>query len=246
MRHMISTAKGLACWRLAAVGVVFVFSIVSAANGLPQQSKPDGATGSLIARLWSADPGEARAAKDRIVEIGPTASPGLMSVLDQITRAPEAPHYPFTASPDPSGITDRVTYDICELLGDFRAVEAIPLLIRVMERKRMYGLFEHITVEIFALAKIGPPAVPALIHEIRDIRFKLTLQYALGGKGRIAIESRMSRIQENAAIALEQIGDPAALPALEELLYTTDNGMLARTVNGTIDSIRAKYSARQH
>jgi NADPH-dependent ferric siderophore reductase len=50
----------------------------------------------------------------------------------------------------------------------------------------------------------------------------------------------MTRIQLNAVLVLESIGDARALPALEKLLSTTRNQFLARTISDAILAIKDK------
>jgi len=215
------------------------------ASALARQSRPDGSADTFIAQLWSADIEVAKSAKDRLTEVGQFAAPSLLAELDRITRIPYPAGHRLPGFRD-GGLTARVTQDICELLGELRTAEAVPLLIRVMEWRQSSGLFEHITVEMLALAKIGRPAVAELISEIQNAEFKLTLQGALAGREGDPIGARLPRIQERAAATLGLIGDPAALPVLEQLLNMTNNGMLARTVEYEIESIRAKYAQRKH
>ena len=84
--------------------------------------------------FWSLDASEASAAKEALIGIGPAAIPTLVSMLDGLTNAPLPPHYPF-GSYDRTGVSHRVQEDVCEILGQLRAVEAVPLLIRVIERR---------------------------------------------------------------------------------------------------------------
>jgi HEAT repeat protein len=66
-------------------------------------------------------------------------------------------------------INQRLIYDGFALLGDLRAVEGVPILVRIMERSRWIGP-ETRGFEFEALSKIGSPAVPSLIKSIENAR----------------------------------------------------------------------------
>jgi HEAT repeat protein len=203
----------------------------------PQQTQPE-ATARTLADLWSVDPGDAKAAKEKLITIGVEAVPGLLLTLEQLTRDPLRQRYPYERD-DPTGIPTRVQEDVCEILGELRAVEAVPLLIRVIERRGAPTSLLGITVEMTALERIGSPAVSALIEELKDPEPRL-VELARRGDGWPATANHISLVRRRVALTLGEIGDPAAIPALQEVARTTDNAILARDLEWEIQRIREK------
>jgi hypothetical protein len=63
-------------------------------------------------------------------------------------------------------ISGRLKNDVCELLGNLHAEEAVPMLVEIMEREEIHDLIPGMTPVMRALAAIGPPAVPRLIESV--------------------------------------------------------------------------------
>jgi len=204
----------------------------------PQQTQPE-ATARTLADLWSVDPGDAKAAKEKLITIGVEAVPGLLlTTLEQLTRDPLRQRYPYERD-DPTGIPTRVQEDVCKILGQLRAVEAVPLLIRVIERRGPPTALLGITVEMSALERIGSPAVSALVEEPKDTEPRL-VELARRGDGWPATGNHIALVRRRVALTLGEIGDPAAIPALAEVARTTDNALLARDLEWEIQRIREK------
>ncbi len=89
-----------------------------------------------------------------------------------------------------------------EKLGDMKSVRAIPKLIEYFRRETGGPL--PVQFCTFALVRIGAPAVPALIPELK---------------------SKKTWVPADAAMVLEGIGPPAkdAIPALEDLSMSHDS-----------------------
>jgi HEAT repeat protein len=66
-------------------------------------------------------------------------------------------------------INARLISDAISILGELRAVEGVPILVRIMERRKPMGS-EPAGLELDALSKIGSPAVPSLIKSIENAR----------------------------------------------------------------------------
>lgn len=66
-------------------------------------------------------------------------------------------------------INQRLISDTIFLLGELRAVEGVPILIRIMERREPMTSYP-LGIELEALRKIGSPALPSLIRSIENAR----------------------------------------------------------------------------
>lgn len=113
-------------------------------------------------------------------------------------------------------ISGRLKNDVMELLGQLRAEEAVPILIRLMEERPVDNLWEKMRYDMKALVAIGSAAVPQLIESIKNAKDTAKRNWQ---------PIPAYRIQVRAAIVLGMIGDERALPVLEELLRQ-ENDML--------------------
>jgi hypothetical protein len=125
----------------------------------------------MIEKLWS--PERARLeAKKEIMTTGLAAAPSLMELLARLADEMDQPHFATGKEreaeiflKDPSGhpdlaefvITWRLILDCTELLSQMKCVEAVPLLIRVMESRESLNVFEKWSPEMFDLANMGAP-----------------------------------------------------------------------------------------
>jgi hypothetical protein len=58
----------------------------------------------------------------------------------------------------------EVSADICDLLGRLHAIEAIPILLNIVENREVISRVTTMTPEMQALVNIGSPAVPSVIE----------------------------------------------------------------------------------
>lgn len=148
-----------------------------------------------IAKLWSADDSIRTLGREEVLKAGPLAAQGLVNFLSELIRnhkprfATEneeagaealrkcvdmlcrgktpreddvALHTVYTLA-----INERLISDAISLLGELKAAEGVPILIRIMERNVMISS-QPTGLELEALAKIGAPAVSSLIGSIEN------------------------------------------------------------------------------
>lgn len=198
--------------------------------------------------LRSRDETARQAAKEEIVHLGPPAIPLLVSLLEEIYQPPDKKRFPVETEsagrrmqplPQDSGevgtadleITTRLTSDAVELLGRLRAVEAVPILIKLMKEPDVVVTHNwSINNTMRALIEIGPPAVPPLIDEIERVSAKISAaesdQKHTADEINVLIARTVARIQNKMVIVLGEIGDERAMPVLEKLLDPTRNPLL--------------------
>lgn len=199
-------------------------------------------------KLWSPDESERVLGKEELFRLGPNAVPALLSLLEDIFANPTRHHYPTGKEAEGRAalesfdreslslkprltlqdltrfeITWRLKSDAFELLGRLRSVEAIPLLIRIMESRDRDNLIEKIRPEMAALIELGSPAVPALLQSF--VRAEETTSRITFGNPdtsedsrRSYIEGETAKIKNRTAIVLGEIGDAQALPLLTAFL----------------------------
>lgn len=191
-----------------------------------------------IRRLLSADESERMAAKLELLEIGRPAIPPMLSALKSVLDSPKSPYTvsdndpvaiaPPLASTDEDNLSGRLEADICQLLGRLRAVEAVPLLIEMMQSRDSFTGLASMVTEMQAIAEIGPPAVPLLIEAIEDAPNRAA-RIGFGDpqpseEERIKfIQGEVAKIRARAARVLGEIGDKRALQTLERLLLEPPN-----------------------
>jgi len=145
-----------------------------------------------IKKLWSADNSLRLQGREEILRIGSDAAQPLSNLLMELLRnrrprfsteteqegrraleglldrirALEEP-----AETDPQLLTvsrlavnSRLISDLISLLGELKAPEGVPILIRIMERRTPSG--PPTGPELQALVKIGSPAIPFLVNSI--------------------------------------------------------------------------------
>ncbi len=203
-----------------------------------------------IQLLWSADDNVRQTAKKEIIRIGPEAVPALLFLLKDIYEDPgkqrlvtsvgsQQPVRPLDIDNPPYGdslgleITNRLKLDAMELLGRLRAVEAVPILIKIMQQPSFMVSYNWaVTMDMRALIRIGAPAVPALVDVIENARAGLS-SMAFGDELGFTEQDKTSyrlrelaRIQNKAIMVLSEIGDERALPVLERLLDPTRERVL--------------------
>ena len=249
---------------------------------------------SAIEKLWSPNDLERELGKKQILELGaisikPLASCLLDLLMNQSPRFPKgreeagmrALDYCRELSKRPMSseeinesvelitnlfINSRLIHDVVYLMGELRAEEAIPILIKIMERRDMYSEPDGYGFELEALHKIGSSAVPYLMAAIREARVTAKEQndmligcvMHLGESGvtlrreeesqRITYEetdeedeeeinARFYKIQKRAVTVLGSIGDESALPFLRKLAQETVDERLIHHIRAVISRI---------
>jgi len=187
-----------------------------------QREAPDADVRVLIDELAT---DQRETAKTRLVEIGIRAAPLLIARLRDLTDYVEDPrvagdntikgfyaqHDPvLAATVSPSETAWDALEDCVELLGEMKSEEAVPAIIKSLEVRTQSGREPKLVHEIRALKKIGAPAVPALIDALARAPETARKQAPYGPDERL--------LQIRMAFALAEIGDPRAIPALEDLI----------------------------
>lgn len=194
-----------------------------------------------VKRLQSPDDVERQAAKEEIIQIGSAAISSLLSLLEDIFRNPNKLYFATGKEiegadavqrwedgiskdyPSNLEIGWRLRDDAYELLGRLRAVESVPLLLRIAESRESFARFSTLTAEMRVLVEIGPPLVPLLIEEMEKAKERAASirfgdpQPTQEEKTRF-INGEAAKMRARAARILGEIGDKRALPSLEKLL----------------------------
>jgi hypothetical protein len=166
-------------------------------------------------------------------------------------------------------INSRLISDAIYLLGELKAVEAVPVLIYIMENT-VNRTPNVIGLEMEALSNIGAPAVPFLIKSIENANISATRyepvlfgyeielhledsvdgesakpqdSLALDDEDFAALTDRTaSRIKGKAINVLGEIGDNNALSYLQNLARTVDDQSLVRDILEAIRRIKNEPS----
>jgi HEAT repeat protein len=241
----------------------------------------DQAARELVDLLWSSDQAQRRAAERQLLKLGAAAIPPLISLLQDIYTYPRKARFPIGREDEARQalghyqdyppedlydleITGRLRDDAAGLLGQFHAVEAVPILIAVLHRQVEASFPRGLNRVMRSLAQIGAPAVPALIEEIENAVSKApSLVFRdddtpSESGGRRSFDEKNNQwdgsrevaiIRIRAALILGEIGDERALPVLEGLLHQTSKPLPLEIesawVAHAIDRIREKSRSRQ-
>ncbi len=232
---------------------------VGLSTGVTNQAQDDTVT-QAIRGLWSRHDSIRVAAKTKILTVGTIAIDPLVSLLSELLETIRKPHIvagqrrlePSSESPsgyEPrEGITWRVIYDCCELLGRLKAYEAVALLIQVIEVDDVPLMLPRLLPEINALILIGKPAESALIEEMKNAFQKagsLVGQKLPDGDERKLLlqERKASDIQIQVGVALQMIGDNSTIEALEALMKS--EAYLGRSARDIIEHTMARIRTRK-
>jgi HEAT repeat protein len=161
-------------------------------------------------------------AKARLLEIGARSAPYLITRLRDLTEFVEEPRFvsddaikDYDPENDPEVRRRHTAWDVIgdclDLLGWMKSEEAVPAIIKVLEIIPLAGREPKRLGPIRALEEIGTPAVPALIDALARAPETARNQKSPYYPGERTLQIRM-------AFALAQIGDPQAIPALENLI----------------------------
>jgi HEAT repeat protein len=176
---------------------------------------------SAVARLWDPD---GIPAQTEILRLGSSAGPCVLSLLEDLLSHPSEPHfirgreleaeeYRRDAESNASlaekyDITRRLIYDCVFLLGQMRYSKAVPAILRLMEEDPLVTGEPKARPYIVALEEIGESAVVPLI-EVLQHADEIAARFPMG-------DGRLLRVR--ASLALMDIGDPRAIPELEDLV----------------------------
>lgn len=215
-------------------------------------NKADKQVEQLIMKLSSAEDNERQMAKAELIQMGTRAVEPLMNFLEDLVKNP-GPRYVtgkeqegakvaeqykiLTISKQPTSeyraelaaleISVRLKRDVYEILGKLKAIETIPTLIAIMQKREAYNGDEFFNDEMSVLVEIGTPAVPHLIDTIEKAEATAAslLQSTLLDESlnREKVRQMMMKrdaqlIKLRAAMVLGEIGDATALPVLNHLL----------------------------
>lgn len=218
-----------------------------ARNHIASQSEVE----SILTKLQSRDESEVLEAKAKLAEMGEDAIEPLISLLRDLTN--QSVKRPGTDSDrtmhertervvDPN-TKSRTENDIYEVLGRLHAVEAVPLLVAIMEKEEIDDMIQGMSPVMRALAEIGPGAVPQLTMSIDGAKSTASAFLA----SNLTEESRQrnlgwfqGRIELRATLVLREIGDPRAIPALERLETTSDNQFIVTQAREAVRKIQNK------
>lgn len=178
----------MAIFAILVLAVAFP-SFRSTPSTLMQAGKPvadeNSEVGELVGLLWSSDHAQRRSAKGKLLRIGSSAIPPLVSLLQDIYAYPGKARFPTGMEEEARQILDhyqdyppedlenieitgRLKDDAAGLLGHLHAVNAVPILIGVLHRQVEISFPRGLNRVMRSLVKIGPPAVPALIEQIEN------------------------------------------------------------------------------
>lgn len=165
--------------------------------GFRDQTGNDRGVERAIKKLWSADNGVRELGREEVLRIGPAAAEPLVKHLSDLitdnrprfateredegrkalqeymTNVRRSNELVYESKTSEAvfrlTINQRLTSDAISLLGELRAAEGVPILIRIMESRG-----EPSGIELEALRKIGSPAVPSLIKSITNASISAT------------------------------------------------------------------------
>jgi hypothetical protein len=193
-----------------------------------------------IAQLWSDSESDRDWAMATLLALGTAAVPRLMDLVSELgDKGRPGVVYPCF-SHDQSACDlqvqrePRVRSDAIVLLGRLRAVEAVPLLIKMLRLgdSPTFGV-KYTGPEIEALVEIGKPAVPQLLRALeRADRVRSSTE---GPRSSVSLV-----LEERLADVTAEIGDSSALPLLERLRIKEHNEMLI----GYLDEAIAEITKR--
>lgn len=265
-------------------------------TGSHSQPPDDQEAKQAVRMLWSADEAVREAGRREILRIGSATAAPLIQLLADLLQDPR-PRFAAakeeegrkaladyvewirkTQRPPEIGskvlqavhsfvINYRLNSDAISLLGELRAVEAIPLLIHIMENI----LPQAAGMEVDALCRIGAPAVPFLIKSIENARVsarewdpvrlgfyvEIDMGDAAGDEAVDQLDASelddpdfeqeqvkwvAGEIKRKAITALAEIGDKEALPFLESLSKAEEHQDVVANILSAIRGIKNEPS----
>lgn len=223
----VKTRVGIRAWLSLSAMVSFTLCTAHA------QSPVDAEL--AVKRLWSPSEDGRQAARQEIGEIGAPAIPHLISLLEDIFKNPGLERFATgkevdgaealrqfeeRTSDSPWDLTWRLESDACELLGHLRAVEAVPLLVQIMERGHVADKFASMSDAMRALVQIGREAVPKLVESLQMAQTRVNStrfdNHEVTEEQKQYFVADIVDIRARVARVLGEIGDERALPVLEQ------------------------------
>ena len=235
-------------WLIAVVAIALSLSVPTVPGQTRgQHTAKDRILAAAIKGLSSRDELERSDAIVTLFNLGKTAIPPLIDLVrDWANKYPPnrihapCPEGDYSECEEFYRIVERRRTDAIKLLGQLHAVEAVPLLIAIMglEGSRPFGWYYG--PEQDALVEIGKEAVPQLLDEMR--RAEESRQTSVDSLQANAVADK---IEERIAMVLGNIGDPGALPLLEELSGKLTSLAPRSFVETAIREIKERQTLRQ-
>lgn len=241
------TSFGSVVVSIGLMAVLFPMSppvVVRSAQAQEQHDgKNDKALTDAIKDLASDDQSQRGAAMETLLRAGQRAIPPLLELLKSLTPnvevCPPGSNLPCRIGSRYRSDTDKQTRmqsDAISLLGQLHAVDAVPLLIRILGQFESEGAgFRYWGPEMIGLIDIGSSAVPELLDSLR-----------------LAEERRQSIPLDNGSLApyleiqaritdvLGRIGDERALKLFEELKKSNTSPFFLSCLADAEERIRQK------
>ena len=228
-------------------------------------------TDEWIKRLCSEEKTERENAKKALIDRGSSSIPPLVSLLRCIIKrtmpefgvkqgkeepddAEECPPdliiEPSVVNMNPDVPTWQLKRDVIEVLGKLKAVEAVPLLIKLEESEPARTRREKVNPVMSALVEIGPPAVDKLLEMLEDsISFVHSLEEernsgTLEAQDYERIISRNCGFQATIILALGKIGEARSLLALNNMSKAPHEKALDYYLEEAIKTIKEKNNIK--
>jgi HEAT repeat protein len=188
---------GVECLICVTISILLSLHLMDSIMGFSDQTPRHPTPEEAIKKLWSEDASVRDLGRAELLRMGPAAVEPLGSLLWDLVHD-HRPRFAIERenegrkaldeslavlrSKDPPfdheafdeafrlAINARLISDAISLLGELRVVEGVPILVRIMERRKWMGWSEPAGLELDALSKIGSPAVPSLIKSIENAR----------------------------------------------------------------------------
>ena len=204
---------------------------------------------SLLIKLQSPDQSDVNEAEEKLVALGASAIAPLLSLLNQLTIRSERHQdkrfvYERLRVPVNYDTKSRSLNVVYSILSRLHAVEAVPLLIAIMEEEEIDNMIQGMSPVMHALAAIGSAAVPQLINSIdaaRDSALSLP-ELSAPNLPEATRERRLDwlqgRIELRATLVLREIDDQQAIPALERLMQRSNNEFIVNQAREAIGHIK--------
>lgn len=252
-------------WRCKNRLIAFLICIATiiaqpgATRSFPRVQRQENVVTQAVSDLQSPDFRLRDAAKKQLLSAGSASVEPIISLLSELLDAGISPtsNMPRDVKRDsPLGVDEHkvratgnwaLVVDCCWLLGQLRAAQAVPLLIRVIEVDEIFSMLPKRVTEINSLGLIGKPAEAALLSEFRNAYGKAAMLVGLDLPDE---HTRKLRVQERKALdiqmqvgaALALIGDNETIAALENLLVAGEiKGSGRSIIDSTISQIKARY-----
>ncbi|MEW6125660.1 MAG: hypothetical protein AB1757_01240 [Acidobacteriota bacterium] len=174
-----------------------------------------------IRQLSSENESERIIAKKKLIQLAEPAAKRLIAWLEG---------YPIIEVD--KFVKPSVKNDVYEILGAIHSEEAIPILVKTMEREVPAGMEVGLSPVMQALVEIGSPAVPHLITSIEAAEKMIA-----ASDSSKPLKELNRIIQIRASLVLAEIGDKRALPVLQHLEQSVENDFMRNQIARAIEQI---------